>query len=150
MARYTYTGRLTDAQRARFVASRNARLFVQPSQSGYGDTGLISDRRIPITVNPDTGQFTVSLEASASVRPLMLYEFGMEWHESGLNHWSSWFSFRAAVGGGAISDMLQIPANPGTFTYGWGKPEANGVTGGIYVDISGEKPVWYALEGARI
>lgn len=146
MARYPYTGRLTNAQRIRFAASLNAQLVVRPQQPGYGETGLISDRDIPVTVDPADGRFTVYLESSRSVRPLMLYEFGMTWQEGGTNPWSSWYTFLAAEGGGAIGDMVQLPPNNGTWTYGWGTPEENGVHTGLYVDL--ETGQWYGEERA--
>lgn len=146
MARYTYTGRLTDARLSRFASSLNARLFVCPVQPGYGDQGLLSDRRIPVTVDPDDGSFSISLEASASVRPMMLYEIGMEWQENGVNQWSTWTTFFASVGGGPIGDTIHLPPNPGTWTYGWGSPEDNGVTRGLYVDLNTGQ--WYGEEGA--
>lgn len=136
MSIHTFTGRLTNAQRIRFAASRNAVFYAVPSQPGVAETGHMSDMRIPITVDMDTGEYSVRLEASNSVRPPMPYQFVCEWQQDGQNRWSVWQEFVAPPMGGAIGDMVQLPPNPGTWSYGWGPPSENGVTTGLYVDLN--------------
>lgn len=150
MARYDYTGRLTNAQRLVFNASRNAQLYVQPKQPGVGPIGLITDQRIPVAVDPDTGAFTMQLEATASVVPPMLYQIVCEWMQDGQNHWSVWAEFRALVGGGAIADMHYGNLLGPALAWGFGPPEEHGVTNAAYIDVSGAKPVLYLPEGSRV
>ncbi|QZY52929.1 hypothetical protein [Leucobacter tenebrionis] len=152
MSIHTFTGRLTNAQRLNFLASRNAQFFAVPKQPGVGVTGHIHDDRIPITVDLATGEYSVRLEASNSVRPPMPYQFVCEWQRDGQNHWSVWAEFFAPPMGGAIGDMTQLPPNPGTWSYGWGKPNdpKNNVTQGIYVDLDSPGGQWYGEEGSVV
>lgn len=149
MARYTYTGKLTDFGRTPFPASANVELRVVPVQPGYGGDGLLSDRAIPVTVATD-GSFSVRLESSASVRPEALYKLQARWLATEEKNWSDWAVFRAATGGGNIAELAQLPTPAWAIAYGWGPPAKNGITAGLYIDISGVTPVLYAPEGAKI
>lgn len=148
MGRYTYTGKLTNFGRSPFPNSTSVNLWVEPKTPGFASTGLMADRRIPVTVESN-GDFSVRLEASASVRPEVTYLLRAEWFESGtLLGWTEW-PFRAAVGGGNISDAIELPVGKWQIAYGYGPPPAY-ITAGLYLDISGENPVLYAPEGAGI
>lgn len=150
MARYTYTGRLTDFGRSPFPTA-TPRLYVQPVQPGYGGLGLLSDRRIPVTLASD-GSFSVQLEASASVRPEARYELICEWLDTSGNPqgYSRWALFRAPVGGGNIADLVDLAApSVGGIFYGYGPPPAHLRVDSIYLDISGAKTKIYGREGAN-
>lgn len=147
MALNTYVGRLTDARRTRFTSSFNGQLYVAPLSTGSGPTGLISDRWVPITVDPDTGDFSMRIESSDSVRPPMLYSIYFSWQEAGVNQWSEWARFRAYPGGGNIRDMVDAATPTVGITYGYGPPTKN-TPHGAYIDVSGETPGLYFYDGS--
>lgn len=152
MARYTYTGRLTDFKRAAIPSGASPQLYVRPVQPGYGALGLLSDRRIPVTLASD-GSFSVHLEASSSVRPEARYEIICEWLDAtGIPQgFSRWAVFRAPAGGGNIADLVDLPIpSVGGILYGYGKPPASIPSNCIYLDISGSKPVIYGPKGANV
>lgn len=152
MARYTYTGRLTNFARGTIPAGAEPRLYVKPVQPGYGGLGLLADRRIPVTLESD-GSFSVRLEASNSVRPEALYELICEWLDQSGNPqgFSRWALFRAPVGGGNIADLVDLAPPSGVqLMYGYGPPPSSIPANTIYLDISGSKPVIYGPEGGQV
>ena len=151
MARYAYTGRLTDFKRSVIPSGAAPRLYVQALQPAYGGLGLLANRRIPVALETD-GSFSVSLEASSSVRPEARYELVAEWvGNAGVPQGYSRFAvFRAPIGGGNIADLVDLPApSVGGILYGYGPPPAGIPTNCIYLDLSGVNPVVHGPEGAN-
>lgn len=149
MTVYTYTGKLTDYGGAPFPNAR-PKLWVEPEQAGFTNTGVLARKRIPVTV-ASNGNFSVGLEASAAVRPEAIYILKCEWlhPDGGPSEHSDWARFRAAVGGGNIGELAQSPPPPWSISYGFGPPPPE-FRGGLYIDVQGEKAVLYAPEGSRI
>lgn len=101
MATATYTGDLTDFAEAPFPTAV-PKLTVYPKQDGFGAKGLLSTRRIPITV-ASNGSFSFQLVPSAQTLPPQSYILRCEWLGSDYGY-SEW-EFTAAVGGGNIKTM---------------------------------------------
>lgn len=101
MATATYTGDLTDFAEAPFPTAV-PKLTVYPKKDGFGAKGLLSTRRIPITVNAN-GSFSFQLVPSAQTLPPQSYILRCEWVGSDFGY-SEW-EFTAAVGGGNIKTM---------------------------------------------
>lgn len=147
MTVYTFTGRLTDYGGAPFP-NAVPELWVEPERPGYSATGIMADKRIPVTVASD-GSFSVQLEASSTVSPEAIYLLRCEWHDpGGPRTWAEWARFRAPVGGGNIGDLNTAPQPSWSIAYGYGPPPA-GVTG-LYIDVSGATAQLYAPEGGRV
>ncbi|MEQ6899473.1 hypothetical protein [Microbacterium sp. KR10-403] len=112
MTTYSYTGKLTDFGEAPF-ASAIPRLWVAPEGDAFAPGGPAAARRIPVTVASD-GSFSVALVASADLLPPTRYALRCEWltaDASGqevLAGWAEWV-FTAAIGGGPISTMPNLP-----------------------------------------
>lgn len=100
MATATYTGKLTDFAEAPFPDAEPS-LTVRPKHDGFGPQGLLSTRRIPVTV-ASNGTFSFELTPSASVLPPQSYILRCDW--LGGFGYSEW-EFEARAGGGNIKDM---------------------------------------------
>lgn len=108
MARYTYTGNVTDLRGAAFPGA-SPRAWVTTDRDVFTPGGLGSHRDVRITVESN-GSFDVTLEASADLTPPSPYTIRCEWFtvtENGqevLAGWSEW-TFTAQIGGGPVSTM---------------------------------------------
>ena len=147
MALYTYTGKLTDFTGTPFPGAQ-PRLWVEPDGSGFSGDGVLATKRIPVAV-ASNGNFSVQLEASATVRPEAIYLLKCEWLDGDtVLGWTDWARFRAPAGGGNIGELNQAPQPPWSIAYGFGPPPP-GITG-LYIDITGPTAVLYAPEGGRV
>lgn len=108
MATYTYTGRLTDYGEAPFPDAK-PRLWVEVREAGFGPSGPLAPRRIPVTV-ASNGNFSVELVASVDTVPPARYTLRLEWlHADGnLAGWTEW-QFNAAPGGGVLKPDKDVP-----------------------------------------
>lgn len=128
MATYPYTGRLTDFGEAPFP-SAFPRLVIVADRDAFGPSGLLSKKRIPVTVAAD-GTFRVSLVPSTDTSPPVRYTARCEWLDGetlvGFSEWS----FTALPGGGPIKDMVTAPLS----VWFVGPPWPQGTPPGWYFD----------------
>lgn len=108
MAKYDYTGKLTDFAEQPFPDAV-PRLMVVPTGDAFSPSGPSSKRSIPVTV-ASNGSFTVSLTASTDLNPPTPYTLRCDWFSDTVGGtpvpggWSEW-EFSAQPGGGAIATM---------------------------------------------
>lgn len=115
MAVYTYTGQLTDIARVP-IGGWMPEMAVRPVVEAYAPSGLVSAVPVPITVNPTTGAFSVSLIPSGELTPTGGGSPGVDYiisvgrFELGDDNKTFWagtdsWRFTAVAGGGNIGEM---------------------------------------------
>ena len=125
MATQTYTGRLTDFGELPFPDAQ-PRLSVAPAVDAFGPNGLLSSKRIPVSLAAD-GSFSVALVPSTDTSPPVEYVLRCEWLDAEILLGYSQWRFTALPSGGAISGMVSAPLSvwwvgppwPPTLPSGW-------------------------------
>lgn len=130
MAKYSYTGRLTDFSETPFPGAI-PELVVRPEREAFGTTGLLASRDIRVTVD-STGTFSVDLVASVDMSPASGYVLVCNWLDAGgvARGWSEW-KFNAVIGGGPIKDSVSAPASVWIVGPPW---PAEPIKGAFYFD----------------
>lgn len=109
----TVTGTLRDFN-IQSLAAYSPRLIFTPSSTAVSTSRLYSTK--PIIVTPNLGgDFEVFLVASDSVFPMVSYSIRVEWLDAENGYVGAdvidW-ELLVPEAGGAIGDIMQVPANP--------------------------------------
>lgn len=114
MATATVTGNLNDFTGQGFPGLQ-PRIVFTPSGPGLSGTRIYATKRIVEEVPHSAGYFSVDLQVTEDMRPVVYYQVSIEWLDSGGNYVSvdniDWKLF-VPVGGGLITDLLDAPLNP--------------------------------------
>lgn len=109
----TVTGTLSDFGLAA-LAPYSPELVFTPSNPAVNATNILGTR--PIRVTPTaTGTFTVVLASTDDMRPATWYTISAQWLDPNGGYVGKDFAdwqLRVPVAGGALVDLLGIPANP--------------------------------------
>lgn len=129
-----YSGKITDFGLAP-ISGLTPQAWVQAVNEAFGPASeFLAATRKPLTVNPATGIYTVSLVPSLHCSPPTDYTIGVTWLEAnGTPRGESSLRFTAAIGGGAPGDMTGEPVF--RFYNGPTAPESPD-TGNIWLDSS--------------
>lgn len=133
-------GTITDCG-LRPLAGRQLRLrFTLSGPATENERLLVTE---PVEVTPDQyGGFRVDLWETTLLAPATWYDVTAVWLVAGQApaYQKLPQKLRVPRGGGAIGDLLLVPAPPGAMSWGFGPPTREW---GAYVDIAGERPVLY-------
>ncbi len=150
MARYAYTGTLTDIGLGALTVWM-PEVAVRPKVSAFGPDGLVSDVRVPVPLVD--GAFTMNLIPSGDLTPAAGGTPGVDYvievgrYELGDDLTKIWYGteaweFTAVAGGGNVGGM-----NGGSMLAVWlGPPWPAGAENpltapkGIYIDTTGDNP----------
>jgi hypothetical protein len=113
----TVTGALSDFGIAPFPELQPRIQFI-PSGPGVNGTRLFSGPPPTVNVGAGSGSFTIELQRTDDVRPVVWYTVRIEWLDPagnyiGVDH-PDWKLFVPA-GGGELGDLLEAPLNPFIF-----------------------------------
>lgn len=109
----TVTGALSDFGIKPFPELQ-PRLIFTPSGPSMSNSRLFATK--PVIVAPfGSGSFSVDLQPTMNLRPVVWYTITIEWLDPSGNYISSdeltWKLF-VPFGGGELSDLIETPANP--------------------------------------
>lgn len=129
--------------------------FVPSSAGAAAPRNLFPGREERVEPAPN-GSFTVNLAQTTNVTPDVWFTIQFEWFDRHpIEGWvlvgSSQLDakLRVPAGGGQIVDLLETAPPPGAILHGFGPPP-DFLSGVIYIDRSGERPILYAPKGALI
>jgi hypothetical protein len=114
MSSYTYTGTLTDIGLGALTGQYPV-MRVRPEVEAYGPDGLVSKAPVPVTLNPTTGAFSMTLIPSGELTPTGGGSPGVDYiievgrfeeaidgtYFAGVDAWK----FTAVAGGGNVGGM---------------------------------------------
>lgn len=158
MAKYTYTGTLTDIG-VSALAGYTPRLTVRPQAEAFGPSGIVSAKRVLVPVNP-SGSFSMQLQPSTELTPtrggptgvkyvleVALFEDTFDGSQRVI-HRDSW-SFSAVAGGGDIGDMADlVPYGPIVAVLAPPPEDTEGVAWFDLTDVNSQGVMLYAPPGA--
>lgn len=139
----TVTGALTDFGLKPFPELQ-PRLIFTPSGPSMSNARLFATK--PIIVTPfGSGSFTVDLQPTDRLRPVVWYTLTIEWLDPAGNYVSSdhltWKLF-VPTAGGELADLLDLPANPSLIWVG-PTPPPNPQPGQMWLNsITGTLSEW--------
>lgn len=139
------TGRIWDHMRKRIDPALQPELaFVPEGNRIVGSSYLETDGEVLATIDANGDAFTVDLEGDTWYTPVLRHlsdpsQAGQDWE----NRARAYYPFpRINSGsGGSIGDLPRNPVQINGVWIGLG-PRPSTLPGGIYVDISGAKPVF--------
>lgn len=152
MVTYVYTGTLTNIGLGA-LTSYAPLMWVHPTVEAYGPDGLISAAPVPVTLDPATGTFTMTLVPSGELTPARGGSPGVDYvievvllkpTLDGGNSVAATdiWKFTAVAGGGNVGGM-----NGGSLLAVWiGPPWPAGAENpttapkGVYIDTTGDSP----------
>lgn len=140
MSSYNYSGTLTDIGLGP-LAGQQPVMRVRPEVEAFGPDGLVSAAPVPVTLNPSTGAFSMTLIPSGELTPAtggptgVPYVIDVGRFEQSLD--GSYFvgvdvwKFTAVAGGGNVGEM-----NGGSLLAVWVGPPwpSEPLPAGLYID----------------
>ncbi|PPH50574.1 hypothetical protein, partial [Rathayibacter sp. AY1E1] len=144
LAMATVYGTLTDLARVP-LDDRAVRLRFVPSGPGVAGGRLLSEAPIEVDVQPN-GTFSVDVFTTTTISPATYFTVELSYlvHGQASAYERIPGKLRVPKEGGAIGDLLVLPAPPGVTSWGFGPPERDYLA---YFDISGERARLY-LKGS--
>lgn len=103
------TGVLSDYKIGHLVGLHPA-LHFQPSGAAVGVTGVFAPETVVVQVSA-TGRFEAELQPTTTLRPSAYYTVAVRWG-AGRSATLPW-KLSVPAAGGALADLLKVPANPG-------------------------------------
>lgn len=129
-------------------AGRFPRLFLRPERPTANTTRLVVTERVYAVIDDATGAFSFdSIVASDATIPEVRYVLVADW-DAGQQQDVVTGLF-IPEGAWTFADLMLDQVRPGAVAYGYGPPPPT-LSGVIYLDISGKKPVLYAPESGGI
>lgn len=129
----TFGLKLTRDMRANVV-------FTPSRPSALSPEGILIGRVVvPFShINEETGLATVELAQTTLLRPATHYIVSVEWLDGSPSGWAeiNW-PIRVPAGGGALSNLMELPPEPGSILIGYDIPHA--IRGVLAVDIKGNE-----------
>lgn len=139
----TITGRMTDAGLTPFQGRWPTLRFRPDAPAATATGALVMREPVSATITDATGVFTVTVVSTDELLPPVLYTITAQWDAGQelnvLEH------VRVPTGDVTFFDLLIASSSepPGRVHYGYGPPPSE-LTGVLYFDISGLRPVLYA------
>ncbi|WP_345750122.1 hypothetical protein [Microbacterium rhizophilus] len=140
----TVTYNAWDHNREVVPASRQPRVGFRPLRTSYAN-GLMTNREVWGSLNATTGAGSVPLEKGVLYMPFMDWLTGEASTENDRGGYCEWKPFRAVISG-AIGAQPTVSGVVNGIVFDYGPPPA-GLEDVAYIDISGEKPVFWIPEG---
>ena len=113
----TVTGNIKDITGQGFPGLQ-PRIVFTPSGPGVVGLSVFTTKPVVKTTSHAEGYFSVDLQSTENMRPVVYYQVSIDWLDSGGNFVSvdhiDWKLYVPAAGG-LLSDLFQTPMNPHTF-----------------------------------
>ena len=149
----TVTGRVWDHMRTRISPALQPELaFVPVGNRIVGRAYLETNGEVLATLDSDGDTFTIDLEGDAWYTPVFRHlsdpsQAVLSWENRAFAYYE--FPKINSGSGGPIGNLPSDPIQINGIWYGHGNPPS-WLTHGIYVDISGAKPVFIIIGGQEV